>query len=108
MKVFYSKKIEIANGDEINIAINDAKVGDVATAELWINSESGNYTVEGVLRTEEGTPETIDITKGIDFGDFAVAEEGEYGTRMLFIISDCSAVKVTGTGDDTLDVKVIF
>lgn len=104
MKIFYSKKVELADGAELIIPINKAQIGDVNTSELWVNKISGSYEVAFITREGE---DFVDITKGVDFGGFSIADTGEED-RMMYIISDASLVKITATSDSELDVKICY
>lgn len=103
MKLFYSKKLELTDGDSVIIPINKGLVGDVSTTELWVYSEDGNYEIETTI----GENVTNDITKGIDMNNFALADTASEH-RMLYIISDATSIKITASGDTTLEVKVLY
>ena len=104
MRLFFSQKVELAEGAELIIPINSAEVGDVTTSELWINAVSGAYTVSIVTRTGE---EEISLEKGIDMNAFALADTGAE-SRMLYVVSDASLIKITASSASELDVKVIY
>lgn len=105
MRLFYSEEIELADGQEITIPLNNAEVGDISPAELWVNADTG-YGVSIVLRTNSG--EEVELEKGIDINNYGVESTGG-STRMIYLISDASKVKLTATeGDVNLDIKIIY
>ena len=102
MKLFYSKKLEFADGDSVRIPINHAETGDIAPSELWVYTEDGNYSITATIGESE-----VAVEKGIDMGSFALADTASED-RMLYIISDASAIEISASGDTTLEVKVIY
>ena len=104
MRLFYSNHATLTNGKRLNIFVNGGKTGEVTASEMWINTISGNYKVYVVARDGE---DEIELEKGIDMNNFAVADTA-VEARMMYLTSDAYLIIVEGDSDCEIDVKVIY
>lgn len=106
MRLYFSERLNLSQGQEFIIPVNDAEVGDVTTSELWINEISGPagcYSIEIETRDGDMSP----LPKGVDMSTFAIADTSDE-KRMLYIISDASAIVITAEEDCEIDIKVVY
>ena len=103
MKIFYSKKAVLAEGEQVIIPINNGKTGDTTCTELHIDSEIGGYSVLCTSGENEW-----EASKGIDKAGLTIEDVGTPGS-LVYIISGADKVTVTAGSDDVdVNIKVVF